>query len=208
MPVLSLHLRYVLPLRTGTGESTLEPMDARLLVPLLADERMRFVRLARRRLPSEADAEDIVQRAMMRATERAGSLEDPARVRPWFGRILRRGIADFYRSRRPEGRPDSDEEAPTDTPDARGRVCACSLRLLDALPPSYAEVLRRVDVEGESTSAVAGALSISPANLHVRLHRARRALRDRVKKHCGVATCSPCLDCTCGADSRCGATGR
>jgi DNA-directed RNA polymerase specialized sigma24 family protein len=146
-----------------------------------------------------------VQRAMMRATERAGSLKDPVRVRPWFGRILRRGIADFYRSRRPEGTPDSaDMDVAADTLDAAGNPCACSLRLLEALRPSYAEVLRRIDVEGQSAESVAMALAISAANLHVRLHRARRALRERVKRHCGVSTSGPCLDCTCGARGRCG----
>jgi DNA-directed RNA polymerase specialized sigma24 family protein len=179
-------------------------MDARALVPLLADERPRFVRMARRLLPSEADAEDVVQRAMMRATERAGSLEDPVRVRSWFGRILRRGVADFYRSRRPESTSDSaDVDVAADTPDAPGNPCACSVRLLGALPPRYAEVLRRVDMEGQSIDAVAVALSISTANLHVRLHRARRSLRERVKRHCGVSTSTPCLDCTCDAHGRC-----
>jgi len=180
-------------------------MDVRALAPLLADERPRCVRLASRLLPSKADAEDVVQRAMIRAAERAGSLEDPARFRPWLNRILRRGIADFYRTRRPEIRSDSAGfDVVADTPDSPRRPCTCSTRLMAGLPPRYAEVLRRIDVEGQSTEAVATALSISAANLHVVLHRARRALRKRLEKHCGVSTCGPCLDCTCGVRDRCG----
>jgi RNA polymerase sigma-70 factor, ECF subfamily len=142
---------------------------------------------------------------MLRATERAGSIEDPSRVRPWFGRILRRGIADFYRSRRPEAAFEStDIEVAAAAVDASGNPCPCSQRLMGALRPAYSEVLRRIDLEGQSTGAVATALGISGANLHVRLHRARRVLRERVKQHCGVSKCGPCLDCTCDVHGRCG----
>jgi RNA polymerase sigma factor (sigma-70 family) len=180
-------------------------MDSRAHIPLLADERERLVRLAGRRLPTEADAEDVVQRALMRATERAGSLEDPARIRAWLARFVLRGIADFYRAQRPGRSSGAEgiEEQPA-AHDAPSNVCGCSLRLLDALPGSYAEVLRRVDVDGQAPEAAAAALGITVTNLHVRLHRARRALRERIKEHCGVSTCGPCLDCTCHAQVRCG----
>jgi RNA polymerase sigma factor (sigma-70 family) len=205
MPVLAVRVWDILPLRTEAREPRLESMDARILVPLLAGERTRFVRQVRRRLPTDADAEDVVQRAMMRATERAGSLDDPERLRAWFGRILRRGIADFHRSRRPEDASESaGVDVPADAEDARHTACACSTRLLDALPARYADVLRRVDVDGQTPELAAAALSISTANLHVRLHRARRALRERVMKHCGVSMCGPCLDCSCDAHGRCG----
>jgi RNA polymerase sigma-70 factor (ECF subfamily) len=180
-------------------------MDVAALSRVLLDARADFVRRARKSLPTAADAEDVVQQAMIRASERAASLEDAARVRPWFGRILRHGIADFYRSRPPLASRDvRGTDAVEDAPEPAGNPCACALRLLTALRPAYAEVIRRVDLEGESPEKVALALGVSMANLHVRLHRARRALREQVKRHCGVSTCGPCLDCTCDAHRRCG----
>jgi len=204
MLVFALHVRDLLRLQTAARVPTLGPMDARALVPLLAEERTRLVSLARRRLPTEADAEDVVQRAMMRAAERAGSLVDPERLRAWFGRILRRGIADFHRSRRTEDTSDTLDVDIAREEEPQRNPCACSLRLLGSMRPGYADVLRRVDVDGQPPELASAALSISTANLHVRLHRARRALRERVKKHCGVATCGPCLDCTCNGHARCG----
>ncbi len=178
-------------------------MEAGALLRFLTEERARFVRIARLRLPDAADAEDVVQKAMALATERAASLEDAARVRAWFGSILRRQIADFYRSR-PLAMREVMETDVILVPEPRRNPCACSVKLLGELRPAYADVLRRVDMDGESPEAVAVALGVSAPNLHVRLHRARRALRERVKKHCGVATCGPCLDCTCDAHGRCG----
>jgi RNA polymerase sigma-70 factor (ECF subfamily) len=182
-------------------------MDARSLMETLVGERARFVRLARRRLQNEADAEDVVQRALVRAAERSAALEDPARARAWFYRILRHAIVDYHRGRRFDPiRPDhsADVAELADETDAPRNPCRCSARLLEELRPAYADVVRRIDMSGEDPAEVARELGISTGNLHVRLHRARHALRDRVRGHCGVASHRPCLDCACEAHHRCG----
>ena len=182
-------------------------MDARALIGALTGERERFVRLARLRVGTPADAEDVVQRAFVRAAEQAGSLEDPARARAWFYRILRHAIADHHRARRhdPVGRADAIDPADLEAPAAASRTpCGCSLRLLAELRPAYAEVIRHVDLDGEEPEAVARALGITTGNLHVRLHRARTSLRDDVMHYCGVASHRSCLDCACDEHHRCG----
>jgi RNA polymerase sigma-70 factor (ECF subfamily) len=185
-------------------------MEARALAGVLIADRARFVRLARLRVPTEADAEDVVQRALLRATERSATLAAPAQARAWFYRILHRAIADHHRSRRADplrspAAADLDEIATE--PAITTAVCPCALRLLAELRPAYAEMIRRLDVDGEDTAEVARALGISPGNLHVRLHRARRALREDVQHHCGVDALAPCLDCACSGAHRCGSDG-
>jgi RNA polymerase sigma-70 factor (ECF subfamily) len=188
----------------------MNPMDARALLRTLEAERARFLGMARARLACDADAEDVVQRALVRASERADSLAEPERARAWFYRILRRTIIDHHRSRgRDRGHTPLDEVEGTlasadATPGATPRPCACAVHLLDALRPGYGEILRRVDLGGEDAAAVAASLGLTLSNLYVRLHRARRALRERVEGHCGVSSVSPCLDCTCGTHERCG----
>jgi RNA polymerase sigma factor (sigma-70 family) len=203
-----MHLRHVVRLQPRASEPTMIDMEARALVEVLGEERARFLRMARSRVETEADAEDVVQRAMMRAAERAGSLADPARARAWFYRILRRTIVDHHRSkpRVASHEPVESAEACDDPGSAASAACACTcaVRLLSDLRPAYAEMLRRVDFEGEDPAAVAAALGISSTNLLVRLHRARRALRERVEQHCGVSSVAPCLDCMCSAHGRCG----
>jgi len=192
--------------RTGEGPR-LVPMDAPALLRLLMPERARFVRLAARRV-AEADAEDVVQRALLRASGRAALLDDPSRARAWFYRILRRAIADHLRDRihdpmkhRAAADLETLEQAPRAVPvDA---TCACTERFVSELRPGYAEVIRRVDVEGEEPRAVASALGISSANVHVRLHRARRLLRGEVMRRCGVSSYHACLDCECDLVRRC-----
>jgi RNA polymerase sigma-70 factor (ECF subfamily) len=180
-------------------------MDARALIKELTGERARFVRLARSRVATEADAEDVVQRALMRAAERAEQLADAGRARAWFYRILRRAIVDHHRSQPLETSDEVFEHEPAAEDEGpRAPACRCSLRMLAELRPAYAEVVRRVDFDEEDPRAVASALGVSMTNLYVRIHRARRALRERVEAHCRVSSIAPCLECTCHAHGRCG----
>lgn len=186
-------------------------MDANALVKALVSERVRFVELVRRRVWNDADAEDIVQRALLRAATHAESIEDPARARAWFYRILRRAVLDHHRAR-PEDpmRHRADVELGDSASHAskpEGTACGCSLKLLAALRPAYADVIRRIDVNGEDVAAAAKELGVSTGNLHVRLHRARRILRDGVQHYCGVTSHRPCLDCCCDSHERCGSSG-
>lgn len=153
------------------------------------------VRMIQRRYPT-LDAGDVYQRASLRALERFASLRERDRVDGWIRRIAVTSALDLLRERRREvALPDDHEvEAP---PTPEGDVCSCSLALVNSLPESYEDILRRVDIDGAPLADVAGDLQIATGNAAVRLHRARRALRDRVRSHCGVETLAQCLSCTC-----------
>ena len=51
------------------------------------------------------------------------------------------------------------------------------------LPEKYRMVLVLRDIEGFSTEACAQILNLTPANIKVRLHRARLFLRDQLKTY-------------------------
>lgn len=179
----------------GAGHAT-------VLLARLTAERGRFVAFARRRLGSDADAEDIVQQGFARAAEKLVDLREVDRVVPWFYRVLRRLIAD-HQARRAMGARKLEELALAmveATPEERAS-CACALGLMDQLRPEYADILRRVDLEDQALDQAAAALGITPNNAGVRLHRARARLRADVQALCGTpgATTvqSACGACTC-----------
>lgn len=91
-----------------------------------------------------------------------------------------------------EGR--TQERAPDDLEAA---VCECMKALLPTLKTEYAEVIRRVDLEGMSVPEVAQELGATENNLRVRLSRARQALKTSLVRTCGTCTEHGCLDCTC-----------
>lgn len=185
-------------------------MDAAELVQRLDGERARWLRFLHRRVRSEADAEDVLQSALLRAASRAATLEDPSRLGAWFLRVLRNAVVDHRRARATRSAPGGDvapDDLATPTEDAAESarsVCSCGGQLVDALNPAYADVLRRVDLGDERIDDVARDEGISEGNARVRLHRARRSLRGLVEEHCGVTTLRGCFDCTCDTGVRCG----
>jgi RNA polymerase sigma-70 factor (ECF subfamily) len=205
VPLRGVPVSGDLPLPLRTEEGRLIFMEARALIENLGGERARFVRMARLRVANEADAEDIVHRAVLRAAERADQIADATHARAWFYRILRRAIVDHHRSQAAAVRREVTEHEPVAEAERPPQTtCRCAVRLIGEMRPAYAELVRRVDFEGEDPAALAAALRISPGNLYVRLHRARRALRERVQAHCGVTSIEPCLECMCNAHHRCG----
>jgi RNA polymerase sigma-70 factor (ECF subfamily) len=65
------------------------------------------------------------------------------------------------------------------------------------LKPNYADLIRRIDLAGESLPSVAKELRVTTNNLTVRLHRARQALRESLEQACGICSKHGCLNCTC-----------
>ena len=72
-------------------------------------------------------------------------------------------------------------------------------QLADTLKPEYADVLRRVELDGVAVKDYADAAGISASNAGVRIFGAREALRKQVARSCGTCADHGCLDCTCHA---------
>jgi RNA polymerase sigma-70 factor, ECF subfamily len=153
--------------------------------------------------PSEI--EDVLQIASLRAIERAEGLDDPDRVLAWLRRIVRNVIVDEARARQARARrlATAAAEAATSV-GGEEEPCHCSARLAGELPPPYAAVLRLVDLGDASVSEAAARLGITTNNATVRLHRARKSLRAKLREHCGVASAVACRDCRCTYDGCCG----
>ncbi len=191
------------------GEQALAPSD-KDAIKILLENQTAFKSFLRRRLPSVAAAEDLLQQSVLKAIRSSESQVGKENIKAWFYQILRNSLTDFYRSRAAEGRKNdafltnliNDGETSQSSPDEElmGEVCACFNRLLPILKFEYSNLLARIDLNGELPSDVAESLGISYNNLMVRLHRARQALRKSLEQSCGACAQHGCLDCTCGHD--------
>jgi RNA polymerase sigma-70 factor (ECF subfamily) len=181
------------------------PLQGEILDRLL-NYQSEFRAFLHRRLNDDTVVEDLFQQSLLRAVEQQHTLHNKESIVAWFYRVLRNALVDYYRARAAELRkveglhqelnargeqavPSPDEIEPT--------VCACLDRLLPGIRPAYAEVLRRIDLQGESPDTVAKDLQLTKNNLTVRLHRARHALRSALEASCGICTKHGCLNCTC-----------
>ena len=177
-------------------------------VDLLVQNKMQFLRFLEHRVGSRADAEDLLQTAFLRLVAQKDSLRDEEKLVPWFYQLLRNLMVDHYRHRRALSRLESSVAAEADVMPASAdealfnAVCTCVDSMISALRPEHAELVRRVELGGEPLSRVAGDLRITPNNASVRLHRARRALREALQDSCGACADHGCLECGCRDTAR------
>lgn len=174
----------------------------RLEAVILANHR-RFLSFLKSRVGSEETAEDILQAAYARGLRKSGDLKDADRIIPWFYRLLRNALIDHYRHAGVEKRAletfgaDSERRRPAVDRDLERTVCRCVAALVNTLKPEYKDVLTEAEIEDHSIKDIAVRKKISPTNLSVRLHRARKALKDKVLQTCGNCAARGCTDCSC-----------
>ena len=188
---------------SATGLSPRVRRDA--VEAALLEGQHRILRFLLGRMGNVEDAKDVMQDFAMRAITRSDELRDVASVRGWLGRLLATAIADHHRRSARRPMQDLGSDAATGSseavalPDAEtdAVVCGCLHDLIGLLHPRTADLLRRIDLLGQSRVDVARSLNISEGTLAVRLHRARRKLRDLLIRMCVTCPEHGFLDCAC-----------
>lgn len=190
------------PKRQQTGSSSI----ADSVIRRLTENRSLFETFLRRRVEDDFVVQDLLQQSFVKAIQQQHSLNNEESVVPWFFRILRNTVIDYYRSKSSENthRKDflkqsrvlADDHVPS-LDETKAAVCSCLDGVISALRPGYADLIRRIDLTGESLAVVAQGLRITPNNATVRLHRARQALRQSLEDSCGICSKHGCLNCTC-----------
>jgi len=144
------------------------------------------VRLTR----SRSDAEDLVQEAVLRAWSFWSRFEPGTNARAWMHRILMNTFINGYRRRRRERellarvrvedqrRPWRLHEARRARQEGLGDEVEAALA---SLPDDFRAVVLLVDFDGMSYQQVAHALDCPIGTVMSRLHRARRALKRRLR---------------------------
>lgn len=125
-----------------------------------------------------ARADDLVQDALLRALEHAGSWQPGTDLRAWLFRILRNVFLDEQRRRGTERRLLA--ALPEPAPAASAQAAAADLgdlsRALAGLPAAQREALLLVAALGFDVVEAAAITGVAPGTVKARLSRARAAL--------------------------------
>ncbi len=156
----------------------------------------RVYRAIRALLREEAEVEDAMQQTYLLAFARLDEFAGAAAFSTWLTRIaINEALGRLRRTGRVErlDAPEAEDEAPGPpdrSPEDRAaghEAMAFLQRALDRLPPAHRVVFMLRDVQELSTAEAAEALGISDDLVKVRLHRARRALREELADATGQA---------------------
>lgn len=181
------------------------PRSTEELVAALNAHRGEFKAFLTSRVGNAAEAEDILQNGLVKALRHSDGVRDTGKITAWFYQLLRRAVIDHYRTRGAAHRRDDAlgtlvaalEEDVATAQAFEAKICTCLGSVVDTLKPQQAELLRRVDLDGESVQDAAKALGLSANNASVTLHRARKDLRAKLEAFCGDCAADACLDCDC-----------
>jgi RNA polymerase sigma-70 factor (ECF subfamily) len=159
----------------------------------------RLYRVARAILHDDAEAEDVMQDAYVRAYRNLVQFEGRAKFSTWLTRIaVNEALARFRRRSRLQSLEQSEESrgeimkplaSAERSPEqqAYDRELGSTLeKAILGLPEDYCLVLMLRDVEEMSTEETAESLNLSAENVKVRLHRARAALRKHLFARAGA----------------------
>jgi len=168
----------------------------------LVESRAKFLGFLRKRISSADAAEDLLQSAFIKSIEKGGELRDSESIVPWFYRVLRNSVVDYYRQ---SGRNEeelsgilADFEAHSKAaPDRENEICQCVNPLLENLKPEYRDALTTIDLGDGSLADLASRAGITEGNAAVRVHRARQAMLKQVQMTCGACAEHHCVDCHC-----------
>ena len=183
--------------------------------PALSDELHAFLRS---RVPSDSDADDLIQDVFLRVVEKIGSLREAGRVESWVYQVARNAIADFYRRRasRPDGYVDGavegvvDVHGENDAGNQNHAVGAWLSLMIGGLPNTLREAVCMYEIDGRSQAEIAKHLGISLSGAKSRVQRGRRQLEELLLGSCqfeldrrgNVLACKPanlddCADVSC-----------
>ena len=144
----------------------------------------KLVRLGARIMGNQADAEDVVQEAYVKAYRAltAGEFDRRSSTNTWLYRIVVNGAIDAKRSRKRRGEA-SDEQVDLGWDGAAFAEARLALSELDdwlrALPTDQRAALVLQSMEGLNNTEIAKIMGVSEGAVEQRLVRARAALRQK-----------------------------
>ena len=144
----------------------------------------KLVRLGARIMGNQADAEDVVQEAYVKAYRAlsAGEFDRRSSTNTWLYRIVVNGAIDAKRSRKRRAEA-SDEQVDPGWDGAARAEARLALAELDdwlaALPPEPRAALVLQTMEGLNNSEIARIMGVSEGAVEQRLVRARATLRQK-----------------------------
>ena len=167
-----------------------------VLADIMRQHNRRMFRIARAILRNDAEAEDIVQDAFVKAFTELRSLREPSSAAAWLAkitanlaisrvRLLKRRGQVMLVDGELEDRPDN-METDQHTPElltAMGDVRRLLENAIDRLPDGFRDVFMLRVVEHMSVEETATTLGVLAATVKSRLHRAKAMLRSDLEVH-------------------------
>jgi RNA polymerase sigma factor (sigma-70 family) len=152
--------------------------------------RQKLYRFAYHLLGNEEDARDIIQDVMVKVWQQQNRMAELDNMEAWCMTIVRNLSLDRMKSRKYRRSEDLDragevaavhQQSPhmaAERQDTMNRVHST----IAELPEKYRTIIQLRDIDGHSYQEIADILAIELGDVKVNLHRARKAVREKLQK--------------------------
>ncbi len=143
------------------------------------------------RLVGPGEAEDVSQEVFIKISRSLGDYRGEG-LSSWVYRIATNAAMDRRRQPNPIPIPAEEESMvpdcaePTDQHLIRAEMSECVHGLIDELPDTYRAVLILSEIEGLADAEIASVVGATLETIKIRLHRARRRLRQALVERCSL----------------------
>lgn len=163
---------------------------------IIKTHNQRLYRIARGVVRNDAEAEDIVQEAYVRAFASLAAFRGDALLSTWLSRIvINEALGRLRKRKRTVAMPENPDAQiirfplnASDDPErtmAQRQILALVERATDSLPDVYRSVFIARVIEGFSMDETADLLGVKPETVKTRLHRARALVRKALDDEIG-----------------------
>lgn len=174
--------------------------EAQAIRAIIRSHNQRLYRLVRAVLRNNADAEDVLQEAYLRAFANLGGFQGEASLSTWLSRIALNAALMRLRAQKRMKRaapapelakaeiipfPHASSIADPERVMAQRQLLHLVEEATDALPETFRLVFVARVIEGLSVEETAALLELAPATVKTRLHRARKLIRMRLEERIG-----------------------
>ncbi|NLR68335.1 RNA polymerase sigma factor [Chitinophaga varians] len=163
-------------------------MSLDLFLNQVVPVRQKLFRFAYRLLGNEEDAQDITQDALMKVWSQQEKMPELQNMEAWCMRITRNLALDKIKSRKYRiadeldraGEVPSAQHSPH-TMAEKNDVMVKVRRIIHELPEKYRTIIQLRDMDGYSYQEIADILELDMNDVKVNLHRARKAVREKLQ---------------------------
>lgn len=143
-------------------------------------------RFVAHRVPA-ADAEDIVQEALLRIHRGLPGVRADGALVGWLYQVTRNAVVDHLRARRPVEETDDDSASELEVDDAAfQRLARCVRPFVGMLASPYREAIELVELGGLSQVEAAARLGVPVPTMKSRVQRGRAQLRELLEQCCAI----------------------
>ena len=136
-------------------------------------------------------ADDLSQETFIRVRKKLDGLRDFSKLKSWIFRIARNLCLDYFRSRVNKNTDlqisdamPGDNQSNVQMKLEQNQMSSCVVDKIDLLPETLKEVLVLSEIEELNHQEIADILNINVGNVKVRLHRARRTMKEILQDNC------------------------